>query len=41
MEKASVTVKSVKWPPKGSFLTYNDYAIEEAGVRKIVAGLRP
>jgi hypothetical protein len=40
LARQSITVKSVKVSRK-DYLTYNDYAIEEAGMKKILAGLRP
>lgn len=40
LKRSNITVKSIKIS-REEYLTYNDYAVEEAGVRKIVASLRP
>lgn len=40
LKKYDIKVKSVK-TSRTEYLSYNDYSIEEAGIRKILAGLRP
>ena len=39
LEKTNVTVKQVRIS-RSEYLTYNDYAIEEAGMKRILAGLK-